>query len=202
MPVKKTKKPRTRKAQAKKKGLKQKQKQKQEQKVNVSVSAGGSGGGTQFIPMPSAPAFDYAQLASLIRPANTVDVPIRAQVNPEPLPAREAEAPSLAEEMPSAGARRGRPVGSKNRPKPVAYPVQSGYFDEPESGVESEANVRATYQRVKASAKKLAASSGFEPSDEPIRFPSSRGGSGQSVQGSTRDLFGSGPTFSSGSGSD
>jgi len=81
-----------------KKGLKQKQKQKQQQKVNVSVSAGGSGGGgTQFIPMPSAPAFDYAQLANLIRPANTVDVPIRAQANPEPIAARAPEATSLKE---------------------------------------------------------------------------------------------------------
>lgn len=86
-----------------KKGLKQKQKQKQEQKVNVSVSAGGSGGGgTQFIPMPSAPAFDYAQLANLIRPANTVDVPMRVQANPEPLPARAAEEASLASSMPSS----------------------------------------------------------------------------------------------------
>ena len=102
MPVKKTKKPRARKAPAKKKGLKQKQKQKQEQKVNVSVSAGGSGGGgTQFIPMPSsAPAFDYAQLAQLIRPANTVDVPIRAQANPEPIAAREASSQTLAQEFP------------------------------------------------------------------------------------------------------
>lgn len=87
-----------------KKGLKQKQKQKQEQKVNVSVSAGGSGGGgTQFIPMPQAPAFDYAQLANLIRPANTVDVPIRAQANPEPLPARAMETQTLAEEFPRPG---------------------------------------------------------------------------------------------------
>ena len=99
MPVKKVKKPRTRRAPAtKKKGLKQKQKQKQIQKVNVQVSAGGSGGGgTQFIPMPSAPAFDYAQLASLIRPAATVDIPIRAQAEAGALPAREAEAPSLKE---------------------------------------------------------------------------------------------------------
>jgi len=97
MPVKKTKKPRARKAPAKKKGLKQKQKQ--IQKVNVQVSAGGSsgGGGTSFIPMPQAPAFDYAQLAQLIRPANTVDVPIRVQANPEPIAARAAEAPPLKE---------------------------------------------------------------------------------------------------------
>jgi hypothetical protein len=81
-----------------KKGLKQKQKQKQQQKVNVSVSAGGSGGGgTQFIPMPQAPAFDYALLANLIRPAATVDVPIRAQANPEPMAARAPEAESLKE---------------------------------------------------------------------------------------------------------
>jgi len=81
MPPKKAKKPRMRRAPAKKnKGLKQKQKQRQV--VNVQVSAGGSGGGgTQFIPMPQAtqaPQFDYSLLASLIRPANTVDVPIRA----------------------------------------------------------------------------------------------------------------------------
>lgn len=81
-----------------KKGLKQKQKQKQEQKVNVSVSAGGSGGGgTQFIPMPSAPAFDYAQLANLIRPAATVDVPIRAQANPEAMAAKAPSEESLKE---------------------------------------------------------------------------------------------------------
>ena len=94
MPPKKAKKPRKRRAPTTKKGLKQKQKQKQEQKVNVSVSAGGSGG-TQFIPMPQAPAFDYAQLANLIRPAATVDVPIRAQENPESMVASAPEAKSL-----------------------------------------------------------------------------------------------------------
>jgi hypothetical protein len=90
-----------------KKGLKQKQKQKQQQKVNVSVSAGGSGGGgTQFIPMPmpSAPAFDYAQLANLIRPAATVDVPIRAQANPEPIAARAPEVEALKESTKSSRA--------------------------------------------------------------------------------------------------
>jgi len=98
MPPKKAKKPRKRRAPTTKKGLKQKQKQKQEQKVNVSVSAGGSGGGgTQFIPMPQAPAFDYAQLANLIRPAATVDVPIRAQANPESMVASAPEAKSLKE---------------------------------------------------------------------------------------------------------
>ena len=138
MPVKKTKKPRARRAPAaKKKGLKQKQKQKQQQKVNVQVSTGGGGGGTQFIPMPSAPAFDYAQLASLLRPANTVDVPIRAQENPEPIAAREAEEPSLMEELPS-GKVKGRPPGSKNKPKPIAYAVQGGYESDAPSGSEYE----------------------------------------------------------------
>jgi hypothetical protein len=204
MPVKKTKKPRARKAPAKKKGLKQKQKQKQQQKVNVQVSTGGGGGGTQFIPMPSAPAFDYAQLAQLIRPAATVDVPIRAQANPEPLPAREAEEPSLMEELPSAKGRKVRSdYGGLHKSKSKA---SKGYFDETESGPESEANVRATFERVKASGSKSKASkakpfiaspspSDFNIfSDEPIQFPSSRSGSGP-----TRDLFGSGPSFSSGS---
>jgi hypothetical protein len=193
MPVKKTKKPRTRRAPAKKKGLKQKQKQRQEQKVNVSVSAGGSGGGgTQFIPMPSAPVFDYAQLASLIRPANTVDVPIRAQANPEPLPAREAEAPLLMEELPSAKARKVRSDAGVSRKSKAT----KGYFEEAESSGESEAQVRRTYERIQASLGRRTgapSSGGFVPSNEPIRFPSSRSVSGQSIQGSTRDIFGDDP---------
>lgn len=60
---------------------KQKQKQKQVQKVSVSVSGGGSGSGG-FIPIPQAPSFDYAALASLIRPAATVDMPIAVQARP------------------------------------------------------------------------------------------------------------------------
>jgi len=84
MPPKKAKKPRkprvARSATEKKKGLKQKQKQKQQ--VNVNVSSGG-GGGSGYIPIPSmAPAVDYSILQQLIRPANTVDVPIAAK-NPE-----------------------------------------------------------------------------------------------------------------------
>ena len=80
---------------------KTRQKQKQRQVVNVQVSSGGSGGGgTSFIPMPQAPAFDYNLLANLIRPANTVDMPIReappSVMNPvqvraaEEIPLREA----------------------------------------------------------------------------------------------------------------
>ena len=137
MPVKKTKKPRTRRAPAKKKGLKQKQKQKQQQKVNVQVSTGGGGGGTQFIPMPSAPVFDYAQLASLIRPANTVDVPIRAQANPEPLPAREAGAPSLKE------------LTSKNLRFSEAEPEELGYesiVEEKKKGGKGSGKPRGSYK--------------------------------------------------------
>ena len=223
-----------------KKGLKQKQKQKQQQKVNVSVSAGGSGGGgTQFIPMPSAPAFDYAQLANLIRPAATVDVPIRAQANPQPIAARAPEPESLASELESesiltylpkqtssVGAQTEKQtssVGAQTEPiskaklqtatgpidfpsegefiapkasevkpkrsykrKPIAVgvevvpefmPARGGefermiiaqkelgqrpsrqqssptYFDAPESGTESEANVRSAYQRLKEKKK-------------------------------------------------
>jgi len=76
---------------------KTKQKQKQRQTVNVQVSSGGSGGGTSFIPMPQAPAFDYSLLASLIRPANTVDMPMRTMAPiPEPVQVRPAEQPTLA----------------------------------------------------------------------------------------------------------
>ena len=87
-----------RKARAKPKE-KSRQKQKQRQTVNVQVSSGGSGGGgTSFIPMPQAPAFDYSLLASLIRPANTVDMPIRAMAPiPEPVQVRPAEEPTLVQ---------------------------------------------------------------------------------------------------------
>jgi hypothetical protein len=86
----------TRKAKPKEKS---RQKQKQRQVVNVQVSSGGSGGGgTSFIPMPQAPAFDYNLLASLIRPANTVDMPIReAAPIPEPVQLRPAEEIPLRE---------------------------------------------------------------------------------------------------------
>jgi hypothetical protein len=97
----------------KKKGLKQKQKQKQI--VNVQVSSGGSGGGG-FVPVPSAPAIDYNLLSNLLRPASTVDVPIRAMAPIEnPIATRPAEAPSLAEEMPTAKARKVRSDAGKPR---------------------------------------------------------------------------------------
>jgi hypothetical protein len=92
----------TRRAKPKEKS-KTKQKQKQKQVVNVQVSSGGSGGGG-FIPVPQAPAFDYSLLANLIRPANTVDMPIRAMAPvPEPVQVRPAEAPTLVEAKTGGG---------------------------------------------------------------------------------------------------
>jgi len=96
---KKPRKPRARGPAAKKskKGLKQKQKQKQQ--VTVNVSAGGSGGGG-YIPIPQSPAVDYGLISQLLRPANTVDVPIRAAVlTPEPVFVKPAEVPNLASEV-------------------------------------------------------------------------------------------------------
>lgn len=95
---KKPKKPRAKRAPAKKsKGLKQKQKQRQQ--VNVNVSAGGSGGGG-YIPIPQAPEINYSLLSQLIRPAATVDVPIRAAAAvPEAPFVRPAESESLASEI-------------------------------------------------------------------------------------------------------
>jgi len=96
---------RTSKAKPKEKS-KTKQKQKQRQTVNVQVSSGGSGGGTSFIPIPQGPAVDYSLLASLIRPANTVDMPIRAMAAiPNPVATREAESQTLAETKMGGGRR-------------------------------------------------------------------------------------------------
>jgi len=80
---------------------KQKQKQKQKQSVNVKVStsSGGSGGGTSFIPMPQAPAIDYAMLSQYLRPPNTVDAPIAAK-SPEISAARTKIAERLAMRKP------------------------------------------------------------------------------------------------------
>jgi hypothetical protein len=95
---KKPKKPRAKRGPAKKsKGLKQKQKQRQQ--VNVNVSAGGSGGGG-YIPIPQAPEINYSLLSQLIRPAATVDMPIRAAAAvPEAPFVRPAEPESLASEI-------------------------------------------------------------------------------------------------------
>lgn len=96
---KKPRKPRAKRAPAKKskKGLKQKQKQRQE--VNVNVSAGGSGGGG-YVPIPQAPSVDYGLISQLLKPAATVDMPIRAAAPVPELPSvRPAEPPSLVEEV-------------------------------------------------------------------------------------------------------
>ena len=124
MPPKKAKKPRkskvARTAAEKKKASKQKQKQKQV--VNVQVSSGG-GGGSGYIPIPQAPEINYSLLSQLIRPAATVDVPIRAAAAiPEPIAVRPAEQPSLVEET--------KPKRKYTRKPKVDIPVAEGYLSE------------------------------------------------------------------------
>jgi hypothetical protein len=123
MPPKKAKKPRAKRGPAKKSATKQKQKQRQV--VNVQVSGGGSGGGgTQFIPMPQAPSIDYNLLSQLIRPANTVDVPIRAAA-----PIAESIAVRPAEEEPL------RPAMAEPRPDlPASRRPFAGETEEDYSG--------------------------------------------------------------------
>jgi len=151
MPPKKVKKPRAKRAPAKKRGTKQKQKQRQV--VNVQVSGGGSGGGgTQFIPMPQAPSIDYSLLSQLIRPANTVDVPIReAAPMAEPIAVRPAEEPTLVEMATQTGplraappipsARKVRSDAGKSRKVPIAEQMterEAGYESFPSSEGEQE----------------------------------------------------------------
>jgi hypothetical protein len=118
---KKPKKPRAKRAPAKKsKGLKQKQKQRQQ--VNVNVSAGGSGGGG-YIPIPQAPEINYSLLSQLIRPAATVDMPIRAAAAvPEAPFVRPAEPESLASEI--------KPKRKYTRKPKTDIPVAEGYLSE------------------------------------------------------------------------
>jgi len=117
---KKPKKPRAKRAVKSKKGLKQKQKQRQQ--VNVNVSAGGSGGGG-YIPIPQAPEINYSLLSQLIRPAATVDVPIRAAAPvPEPAFVRPAEPESLASEI--------KPKRKYTRKPKTDIPVAEGYLSE------------------------------------------------------------------------
>lgn len=118
---KKPKKPRAKRAPAKKsKGLKQKQKQRQQ--VNVNVSAGGSGGGG-YIPIPQAPEINYSLLSQLLRPAATVDMPIRAAAPmPEAPFVRPAEPESLASEL--------KPKRKYTRKPKVDIPTAEGYLSE------------------------------------------------------------------------
>ena len=131
---------------AKKPKEKSRQKQKQRQTVNVQVSSGGSGGGTSFIPMPQAPAFDYSLLASLIRPANTVDMPIRAMTPiPEPVQTREAEAPTIAESIAESRVPSGPPISKGGFPVPTGFPSRSKQaMSEAESGFITSDTERAT----------------------------------------------------------
>tara|TARA_R110002126_G_scaffold258266_4_gene401215 strand:- start:31 stop:642 length:612 start_codon:yes stop_codon:yes gene_type:complete len=123
---KKPRKPRAKRASApakkSKKGLKQKQKQRQQ--VNVNVSAGGSGGGG-YIPIPQAPEINYSLLSQLIRPAATVDMPIRAAAPvPEAPFVRPAEPESLASEL--------KPKRKYTRKPKTEIPVAEGYLSEVE----------------------------------------------------------------------
>lgn len=135
---------------------KQKQKQKQVQKVSVNVSGGGSGIGG-FIPIPQAPSFDYAALASLIRPAATVDMPIVAQaarpVANLPvgagIEARSASG-SIRPSFSSSSAKVGGGSSKVAFERPTSQQSAPSYFDETESGTESEANVRSTFERLSA----------------------------------------------------
>ena len=140
-----------RKARAKPKE-KSRQKQKQRQTVNVQVSSGGSGGGgTSFIPMPQAPAFDYSLLASLIRPANTVDMPIRAMsAIPEPVQTREAEAQTIAESIAESRVPSGPPISKGGFPVPTGFPSRSKQAMSESSGVESGFITSDTERVVKA----------------------------------------------------
>ena len=116
---KKPKKPRAKRLKSKK-GLKQKQKQRQQ--VNVNVSAGGSGGGG-YIPIPQAPEINYSLLSQLIRPAATVDMPIRAAAAvPEAPFVRPAEPESLASEI--------KPKRKYTRKPKTDIPVAEGYLSE------------------------------------------------------------------------
>lgn len=139
-----------RKARAKPKE-KSRQKQKQRQTVNVQVSSGGSGGGTSFIPMPQAPAFDYSLLASLIRPANTVDMPIRAMsAIPEPVQTREAEAQTIAESIAESRVPSGPPISKGVFPVPTGFPSRSKQAMSESSGAESGFITSDTERVVKA----------------------------------------------------
>lgn len=151
MPPKKAKKPRkprvARSATEKKKGLKQKQKQKQQ--VNVNVSSAGSG----YIPIPQAPEINYSLLSQLLRPAATVDVPIRAQANPEPIAARPAEQPTIVEQdKPKRKYTRKSKIpiaeGYMSESEPMVAKAMTGPFDITSSGSFSEREAEAIVKQL------------------------------------------------------
>jgi len=175
MPVKKMKKPKRARAPRgsaaeKKKGLKQKQKQKQVVNVQVSSGSGGSGGG--YVPIPQAPEINYSLLSQLLRPAATVDVPIRAAAPVAEAPfMRPAEPLSLAEERERLSSQR-RPTSQQSAPfiatpAPSDFPSQS-YFDVPESGNESELDAQRSYDKFLA--KKESSGGGNSSSSSTSRL--------------------------------
>jgi len=154
---KKLRKPRAKRAPAKKskKGLKQKQKQKQE--VQVNVSAGGSGGGG-YIPIPQAPSIDYNLISQLIRPAATVDAPIRAAAPvPEAPFVRPAEPPSLAGEV------KAKRTYTK-KPKPI---VVEGFV----SGTKPMASSRDAFTVGGGNSSKVQFASSESESERDLRMP-------------------------------
>ena len=164
MPPKKEKKPRTKRAPAKKKGLRQKQKQRQV--VNVQVSSGGSGGGG-YIPVPQAPSIDYRLISQLIRPANTVDVPMREMAPiAAPIAVRPAEPeplrPAMAEPRPDLPASR----------RPFAGETQEEYGNRM---AEVEARLAAKSVREKQQ-REMARMAGLPEATEAIAFVDESGG--------------------------
>lgn len=137
----------------KKKPLKQKQKQKQIVKQNVKVtvqSSGGSGAGGTSVPASSPIPFNYFdRTGENVQIRNLVEEAVRRQAIPRVVqlpadapisqPANDAttfqavfNAPSDLDRPLVAGVgavgetKKGRPLGSKNKPKIIAYPVESG----------------------------------------------------------------------------
>ena len=196
MPPKRAKKPRTRRTTAKKnKGLKQKQKQRQV--VNVQVSAGGSGGGgTQFIPMPQSPSIDYSLLANLIRPANTVDVPIRAAAPvAESVATRAAEPESLmaAMERPASQTSTG---GGSSKEAVAAMEAEAPYGYTSSGRIRKTPLKTATKKNIKIPAFEESSDAPMAAMSEPSFNPRSRGfippggiGGGQRTE-FEEDIFG------------
>lgn len=170
---------------------KTKQKQKQRQTVNVQVSSGGSGGGgTSFIPMPQAPAFDYSLLANLIRPANTVDMPMREAVSvPNPVATREASSQTLAE------SRGGFQVPTMiPRSRPVRLPVES----ETEGFISSDAETgksRADKGKPRGSYKEKQVNVGRNVQNEFVMGSTSGFASGPEEQSRFQAMTGGGGRF-------
>jgi hypothetical protein len=175
----------------KKKPLKQKQKQKQIVKQNVRVnvqSSGGSGAGGTSVPSlaPSPIPYNYFdRTGENVQIRNLVEEAVRRQAIPRVVqlpadvpisqPANDAttfnavyNAPSDLDRPLVAGkgavgeSKKGRPVGSKNKPKIIAYPVESGGYPSflVESGTESE------YTRAGSPPSMMGL--GFQ---EPVGFP-------------------------------